>query len=165
MRHHLRKVFFLLIFAAWSGGAWAAGIDSLFATTLEGSDDRPLNIGDYRGKPLIVNFWARWCAPCRTEIPELAKLHDEYGKQGLHVIGIAVEDNPKAVNEFLAAYGVSYRVGVGQKKGIWLMQALGNGGALLPFTLAIDRKGEIVTQKKGAFKQADFDQIADRLLN
>ncbi|MCK9529877.1 MAG: TlpA family protein disulfide reductase [Gammaproteobacteria bacterium] len=155
----------LVALAVGSGGAWAADANALFATKLTATDDGELSLADYQGKPLIVNFWARWCAPCRTELPELAKLHDEYGAQGLQVVGIAVEDNTPAVREFLAAYGVHYPVGLGQKKGIWLMQGLGNTSALLPFTLAIDRKGEIVMQKLGAFKQADFDQIADRLLN
>lgn len=161
----LARAMLLAALAFASGGAWAADLDALFATKLTGTDDRELSLADYRGKPLIVNFWARWCAPCREELPELAKLQDEYGGQGLQVVGIAVEDNTLAVREFLAAYGVGFPVGVGQKKGIWLMQGLGNGSALLPFTLAIDRKGEIVMQKLGAFKQADFDQIADRLLN
>ncbi|MGE0080557.1 MAG: TlpA family protein disulfide reductase [Thiohalomonadaceae bacterium] len=149
--------------AAWAG-AVSAATDALFATTLDGSDDKPVALADYRGKPLIVNFWARWCAPCRTEIPELIQLQDDYGAQGLNVVGIAIEDNPAAVREFLKAYGVTYPVGVGQKKGIWLMQGLGNGGAMLPFTLAIDRQGEIVMRKLGAFKKADFEQVADKLL-
>lgn len=150
--------------AVWTSGVSAAGMEALFATTLAGSDSQPVTLEDYRGKPLIVNFWARWCAPCRTEIPELIKLQDGYGKQGLHVVGIAIEDDAAAVKEFLTAYGVTYPVGVGQKKGIWLMQGLGNAKALLPFTLAIDRQGEIVMRKLGPFKNADFEQVADKLL-
>jgi len=150
-------------FTAWAGVASAA-TDALFAATLNGSDDKPVALETYRGKPLLVNFWARWCAPCRKEIPELVQLQSDYGNQGLNVVGIAIEDDTTAVREFLKAYSVTYPVGVNQKKGIWLMQGLGNDGALLPFTLAIDRKGEIVMRKIGAFKKTDFEQVADKLL-
>ena len=149
---------------AFGGGASAAGVDSLFATMLVGPDNEPVRLEDYRGKPLIVNFWARWCAPCRTEIPELVELQAAFGERGLRVVGIAIEEDAAAVKEFLAAHGVKYRVGLGREKGIWLMQALGNARALLPFTLLIDRDGEIVLRKLGTFKKEDFDQVADRLL-
>ncbi|THF61049.1 TlpA family protein disulfide reductase [Pseudothauera rhizosphaerae] len=150
--------------AVFGTGAYAAGTDSLFAATLVGTDGKPAELAHYRGKPLLVNFWARWCGPCRTEMPELAALQKEYGPQGLTVLGIAVEDDPVAVREFLAAYGVDYPVALGRSKGIWLMQALGNGKAGLPFTLAIDRKGEIVVRKLGVFGKDDFESIAGRLL-
>ncbi len=155
---------FLVVLALFSGTVAAGGADTLFAASLAGLDGKDVNLNDYRGKPLIVNFWARWCAPCRTEIPELVQLQNEFGKRGLNVVGVGVEDDPVAAKEFLAAYGVNYTIGLSKKKGVWLMQALGNAQALLPYTLVIGRDGEIVVSKLGPFKKEDFEKIAEQLL-
>ena len=71
----VRRIFLLLLLL--SAGAHAASSDALFAAKHSGSDDKPVALESFRGKPLIVNFWARWCAPCRVEIPELAKTQDK----------------------------------------------------------------------------------------
>lgn len=149
---------------AIAAGASAADSETLFAATLTQPDGRPLALADYRGKPLLVNFWARWCGPCRNEIPELVELGKAQAGRGLVVLGIGVEDDGAAVADFLKAYAVDYPVGLGRDKGIWLLQALGNSAAALPFTLAIDRRGEIVMRKLGPFTRDDFAQIAERLL-
>ena len=153
-----------LIWLVSSSLASAAGSDSLFAASLTGTDGKPVALEQYRGKPLIVNFWARWCGPCRVEIPELAKAHDKYGKQGLVVLGIGLEDEPEPVRDFMKAYEMHYPVLLAKDKGIWLMQALGNSRAGLPFTVAIDRKGEIVVRKLGVMKAADIDAAAAAVL-
>ena len=147
----------------WLGAttlAHAAGSDSLFAATLTDLDNKPAALEQYRGKPLIVNFWARWCGPCRVEIPELGKAHEKYRKQGLVVLGIGLEDQPEAVRDFMKAYEMQYPVLLAKDKGIWLMQALGNARAGLPFTVAINRKGEIVVRKLGVMKAEDIDAAA-----
>ena len=110
----------------------------LFAATLSDLDDKPVALSRYKGKPLVVNFWARWCPPCRKEISELVKLQSEFGGRGLTVLGIAVEEDPAAVKEFAMAYDVNYPLVVDKKKAIWLMQTLGNGSTGLPFTLLLD---------------------------
>jgi thiol-disulfide isomerase/thioredoxin len=142
--------------------AQAAGAESLFATTLSGVDDKPAAMSRYQGMPLIVNFWARWCAPCRTEIPELAKVQGKFQKQGLVVLGIGLEDQSDAVRDFMKAYEMNYPVVLAKDnaKRIWLMQALGNTQAGLPFTIAINRQGEIVMRKLGVMKAADIEAAA-----
>ncbi|WP_367646250.1 TlpA family protein disulfide reductase [Azonexus fungiphilus] len=144
--------------------AGATDTTPLFAATLTGTDGQPVDLGKFRGKPLIVNFWARWCPPCRKEIPELVKLQGEFGGRGLVVLGIAVEDDPAAVKEFANAYDVNYPVVVDKKKALWLMQTLGNASTGLPFTLLIDRSGAIVQRKMGQFTRQDFDAAAPALL-
>lgn len=148
--------------------AHAAGVEALFATTLVGADGKPMELAAYKGKPLIVNFWARWCGPCRSEIPELQKAYDKYRKQGLVVLGIGLENSPEAVRDFMKAYEMSYPVGltntVNDTKGIWLMQTLGNERAGLPFTIVIDRKGEIISRKLGLMKAEDIEAAASALL-
>jgi thiol-disulfide isomerase/thioredoxin len=151
-----------------SGLAQASGSEALFATTLTAPDGKPMDLAAYKGKPMIVNFWARWCGPCRTEIPELQKAHEKYRKQGLVVLGIGLENSPEAVRDFMKAYEMSYPVGLANgasdTKGIWLMQTLGNPRAGLPFTLTVDRKGEIVMRKMGVMKAEDIEAAAQTVL-
>jgi thiol-disulfide isomerase/thioredoxin len=147
-----------------NGLAHAAGSDALFASRLASSDDKPVALEAWRGKPLIVNFWARWCAPCRVEIPELALTQEKYRKRGLVVLGIGLEDKAESVRDFMKAYEMNYTVLLAKSSGIELMQALGNTRAGLPFTVAIGRRGEIVATKLGAMNRAELDAAAEAAL-
>ena len=135
----------------------------LFAATLNDLDDKPVALERYRGKPLIVNFWARWCGPCRVEIPELIAIRKEH-KGKLEVLGIGIEDKADAAKEFAKAYEMDYPVFVARDKGIPLMQALGNTKGGLPFTIVIDRNGQVVQKKMGIMKKADLDAAAELAL-
>ena len=147
-----------------AGVAHAANADPLFAVTLSGTDDKPVALESFRGKPMIVNFWARWCGPCRVEIPELIRIHDKQAKKGLVVIGIGLEDKAESVRDFMKAYEMNYPVLLAKEKGIELMQALGNSKAGLPFTIAINRKGEIVASKLGPISKAELDSASELVL-
>ncbi|MDS4016218.1 MAG: TlpA disulfide reductase family protein [Candidatus Accumulibacter sp.] len=123
-------------------------------------DGRPLVLATLHGRPLLVNFWARWCQPCRKEIPGLAAVQARYRSSGLEVVGIAVEDaeNREALRDFAEAYDMSYISLIGGlQPGIDLMRALGNDKGGLPFTLAIDRRGSIRSSKLGAMTDADIE--------
>jgi thiol-disulfide isomerase/thioredoxin len=157
-------ILFAVLGLGFSAAAGATDSAQLFAATLTGVDGQPVNLDKFRGKPLIVNFWARWCPPCRKEIPELVKLQSEFGGRGLTVLGIAVEEDPAAVKEFAMAYDVNYPLVVDKKKAIWLMQTLGNGSTGLPFTLLLDSQGNIVQRKMGLFTRQDFDAAIPLLL-
>ena len=135
----------------------------LFAATLNDLDDKPVALEGYRGKPLIVNFWARWCGPCRVEIPELIAIR-RANKGKLEVLGIGIEDKADAAKEFAKAYEMDYPVFVARDKGIPLMQALGNTKGGLPFTIVIDRNGQVVQKKMGIMKKADLDDAAELAL-
>jgi peroxiredoxin len=126
--------------------------DTLFATTLSNLQDKPQALAKWQGKPLIVNFWARWCPPCRTEIPEFVKLHHDFQSRGLVVIGIGIEDQAESVRDFAKAYDMEYPLLLGKDKGMELMRSLGNVKLGLPFTVAIDRTGKIVATKTGGIK-------------
>ncbi len=134
----------------------------LFAATLNDLDDKPVALERYKGKPLIVNFWARWCGPCRAEIPELIKYRAAH-KGKVEVLGIGIEDKAEPAKEFAKAYDMDYPVFVAKEQGIPLMQALGNTKAGLPYTLFIDRHGQIVQRKMGIVKKPDFDAAQEAL--
>ncbi len=135
-----------------------------FAVSLPDQSGKNVALADYRGKPLIVNFWARWCVPCREEIPELRDIAQKHGAKGLTVIGIGLEDNVPNVQDFIKAYEMDYPLLFAQSQGIELMKALGNTKAGLPFTLAIDREGRILMRKLGKVSRTDLDIAAAALL-
>ncbi|MBI5784801.1 MAG: TlpA family protein disulfide reductase [Rhodocyclales bacterium] len=136
----------------------------LFAATLVDTQDKPVALEKYRGRPLVVNFWARWCGPCRTEIPLLIKLREDYRQRGLEVLGIAIEDKTEAVRDFAKAYEMDYPVLLAKDQGLPLMQALGNSKQGLPFTVAIDAKGKLVLIKMGGITGAELTAAADAAL-
>ena len=171
----MRKLLPALVFALFStltlGPAFVSTVAAedlpssapLFAATLSDLDDKPVALERYRGKPLIVNFWARWCGPCRVEIPELIAIRQAH-KGKLEVLGIGIEDKADAAKEFARAYEMNYPVFVAREKGIPLMQALGNTKGGLPFTIVIDRNGQVVQKKMGIMKKADLDAAAELAL-
>ena len=162
----MKKQFACLVLVALSRFAYADNLPAsgpLYAATLSDLDDKPVALERYKGKPLVVNFWARWCAPCRTEIPELIKFRAAH-KDKIEVLGIGIEDKADAVKEFTKTYNIDYPVFLAKEKGIPLMQALGNNIGGLPFTLFIDRNGQVIEKKVGMIKKADLDAVAPLLL-
>src|SRR6476469_5652440 len=77
---------------------------------------RALNLSDYRGRVVLINFWATWCPPCRTEIPDLIKMQSEYRQQGLRIIGVTYPpEKISNVRRFMRRMGVNYKIAVGTK--------------------------------------------------
>lgn len=162
----MSKLFAIFVFALFSGATVAEEQPSsvpLFAATLNDLDDKPVALERYKGKPLVVNFWARWCGPCRAEIPELIKFRADH-KGKVEVLGIGIEDKAEPAKEFAKAYDMDYPVFVAKAQGIPLMQALGNTRGGLPYTLFIDRNGQVVQKKMGLIKKADLEAVQDALL-
>lgn len=113
---------------------------------------KPLHLADYRGKLVLLNFWASWCGPCLEEMPRLSALQRNYGAAGLQVIGVSMDDEAAPVKRLLAKRPVDYPIGLGDEK-------LGEryGGILgLPQSFLIDRHGLILARYKG---EADLSQI------
>jgi thiol-disulfide isomerase/thioredoxin len=145
----------------------ATEVDSLFSASFIDPSGKPVELSSYRGKPLIVNFWARWCGPCRKEIPQLTKIQDSYREKGIVVLGIALEeaDAREAVADFAKAYDVNYPIVLGDnRKTLWLMQILGNSRGGLPFTVVIDAKGKLLSRKLGEITASELTEAAKSLL-
>lgn len=143
---------------------WAADAAALFSAPLSALDGKPATLVAYRGKPLIVNFWARWCPPCRDELPEVKAVADQYRAQGLTVLGIAIEDDSANARDFLKAYGIDYPNYFAGARGTELLKALGNDKAGLPFTLFVDRQGLIIGHKLGRISRGELEAAANALL-
>lgn len=161
------RIFFAALLLSFSLFAHAQEPQSaglFFAVSLPDQSGKSIALADYRGKPLIVNFWARWCVPCRDEIPELREVAKQYSAKGLTVLGIGLEDNIPNVQDFIKAYEMDYPLLFAQAQGIELMKTLGNHKAGLPFTVFIDRKGMIVGHKLGRISRSQLDAAAAALL-
>lgn len=160
----MRQVIAALALVALAGLAHAReDMDTtpLFGATLSDLNDRPAALSALKGKALIVNFWARWCSPCRTEIPLLSGIQRR--NPGVKVIGIAIEDQAEAVKEFSRAYEIPYALYLAKDQGIDLLRAMGDEQAGLPYTLGIDRAGKVVFRKLGPLTPADMKAALARL--
>jgi thiol-disulfide isomerase/thioredoxin len=115
--------------------------------TLPGLDGRLHRLSDWKGRPLLINFWATWCEPCRREIPLLESIHRENALNGLEIVGIAL-DHRDAVQEFARKLGMNYPVLVGENGGLEAVEAFGMD-TVLPFSVFADAQGHIVTLKVG----------------
>lgn len=110
----------------------------------------------FKGRPLLINFWATWCPPCVKELPELDRFQHEFAGKNWQVLGLAI-DGPTPVKQFLAKVKVGYEVGLAGFGGTELAQALGNEAGGLPFSVIIDAQGHVVHRKIGA---THFDELA-----
>ena len=113
---------------------------ALFGVALPDAEGREQSLGQWKGKVLVVNFWATWCGPCREEMPEFVKAQREFGGRGLQFVGIAI-DEPAKVKEFAAELGLNYPALIGGFGGVELSKTQGNRLGALPFTIIIDRAG------------------------
>lgn len=114
-----------------------------FATTLQDEMNNSQALSQYKGKVLVVNFWATWCPPCREEMPELSALHEAFSSQNVMVLGVAI-DEIALVKSFSEETPVSYPLLVAEDEGMALSAQLGNDKGVLPYTIIIDANGSVV---------------------
>jgi thiol-disulfide isomerase/thioredoxin len=121
---------------------------------------QPLDLPNYRGKVVLLDFWATWCTPCRGEIPHFVDFQDKYREQGLQVIGISMDDGPKPVREFYQQFKMNYPVALENEK-----VADAYGGVLgLPITFLISRDGHVAAKYVGEVQMPTLEQGIESLL-
>lgn len=121
---------------------------------LETLDGRKVRLSDFRGKAVLLNFWATWCHPCRIEMPWLIEFQKKYRAQGVEVVGIAMEDTDKKdIERFLKEMGVNYLILVGSEN----VGELYGGVMGLPTTFYIGRDGTIVEQHAGLISKSEIE--------
>ena len=128
---------------------------------LPGNDGIVHRLSDWKGRPLVVNFWATWCEPCRREIPLLKSLRREHASDRLEIVGIAV-DYPAEVHKYAATHGIDYPVLVGDEGGLAAVSAFGMD-TVLPFSVFADRRGRVVTLKVGELHPDEAELILSRV--
>lgn len=140
-----------------------AGAEAFFNAALADVTGAAQQGEQWRGKVIVANFWATWCAPCREEIPELIDTYADYRDRGVVVVGIAVDEVDK-VATFSKEFGINYPVVVGEFDAFTLAEAMGNPQGALPFTAIIDRGGNIVNTHLGRIKKKQIEEIIKDLL-
>ncbi len=130
---------------------------ALWQAEFEQPDGRPLSLAAFRGKPLVLNFWATWCPPCVKEIPLLVEFYRQQSSNGWQMIGLAI-DQPTPVKRFMQELNMPYAVGLAGLNGTELMKILGNDRGGLPFTLVLDAKEGILQRKLGELHAGDLGE-------
>jgi thiol-disulfide isomerase/thioredoxin len=127
-------------------------------------DGRERAISEWRGRVVVLNFWATWCPPCREEIPLFIDLQKRHGPEGLQFLGVAI-DQPQEVKRYVVDIGMNYPTLIGGDSALDLMQGYGNRSGSLPYSVIIDQDGSIVARKIGAFKRAELESLLSPLLS
>ncbi|MBI1796771.1 MAG: TlpA family protein disulfide reductase [Candidatus Eisenbacteria bacterium] len=131
------------------GPLHAAGADpdrAAPAFAVRGLDGRPFRLADHRGQPIVLDFWATWCGPCRAEMPHLDALQKRYAREGLVILGLSVDERAVLdVRRFADSLGVAFRMAMADEK------LLDRYGPIrqIPTTFFINRRGEIVRRTVG----------------
>jgi thiol-disulfide isomerase/thioredoxin len=146
--------------AAGVGGyLWRSGAERtyepLWSMRFPTPDGGELVMADKRGRPLLLNFWATWCAPCIKEMPELDRFARDFEGRGWQVVGLAI-DGPTPVREFLRQRPVGFPIGLAGFEGTDLTRELGNAQGALPFTAVFDSRGRLAHEKLG---QTSYDEL------
>jgi len=123
-------------------------------------DGKRLDLADYKGKVVVLDFWATWCGPCREEIPGFTVLQEKYANQGFSVIGISMDDEPGPVVQFYKEFRMNYPVAVGNQR----IGELYGGIFGLPTTFLIGRDGRIYAKHTGGINPAIIEGEVQQLL-
>lgn len=125
-------------------------------------DGRSLRLSDLKNKPVIIDFWATWCGPCRASMPHLNEMHERYGAKGLSVIGMSVDEAGSApVKKFATKLGVKFTIAMANDE---VLDAYGPIRSI-PTTFFINRKGDIVRRVVGYIDKETMDGYVKEIVN
>ena len=129
--------------------------EAFWKLTFDTPDGQPLAMRSFRGKPLLLNFWATWCPPCIEELPLLNSFYAANKTRNWQVLGLAV-DQPSAVRKWLQAKPLDFAVGMAGLDGTALSKSLGNKAGALPFTAVFGPTGQLLHRKTGKVSPEDL---------
>lgn len=136
---------------------------SFFSAKLPNENNVIQDLSQYKGKIVVLNFWATWCPPCREEMPELSELHTKYKNNNVVVLGVAI-DELALVKEFAKATPVSYPLFAAENEGMDLANNLGNDKGVLPYTVIINAEGATVNTYFGRINKTLLETALRPLL-
>ena len=158
--------YFVHLWRIGAAGQMPAG-DAAAAAILDGPlqtlDGAPQNLSRFRGRILVINYWATWCAPCREEIPLFVRLQQEYDAKGVQFVGIAI-DQPDKVRDFAREFRINYPLLIAGMDAMELSRKAGNRAGVLPYTLVLSRQGNIAASLVGGITETRMRAQLDPLL-
>jgi thiol-disulfide isomerase/thioredoxin len=137
--------------------------EGLMLTSLSDLSGKSQTMSQWRGKVLVVNFWATWCAPCREEIPALMSVERIYASNGVQFVGIGI-DSVSKIRDYAEEMRIDYVLLVGGTETLGVMKDLGNRAEVLPFTVVLDRAGKVVYAHAGALTEALLGAVLTAML-
>jgi thiol-disulfide isomerase/thioredoxin len=157
----VRRIFIMVLLTVLPSLSFGQTIQKATSLVLKDIQGRKLRLSDYKGKVVLINFWATWCPPCRAEMPDLIKMQREYRGRGLQVIGVTYPpQTEREVRRFIRKLRVNYPIALGTKE----TKALFDQGETLPVTVVIDREGNFRDLIEGILLSEEFDQKIKPLL-
>ncbi len=133
--------------------------EAFWSRRFAGIDGQELDVARWRGKPLLLNFWATWCPPCVKELPEINQFHGEAKAKGWQVLGLAV-DQAEPVRAFLKKTPLDFPIALAGPQGLALVRDLGNPAGGLPFSVVFNEQGEISWRRMGVSRLEELRQLA-----
>ena len=137
--------------------------DKFYGSSFKDLKDQVQSFDRFKGKVVVMYFWATWCVPCRIETPNLVKLDKQYKGKDVVVVGLAL-DNGDKVREFVKDNNVTYPVFYGGREAVQLGKAMGNDGGAIPFTVVIDKNGRLIQTFKGDLPNSELEKIINPLV-
>lgn len=134
-------------------------LEAIWAAKFDDLGGKPFALADLKGRPLVLNFWATWCGPCKEEMPDFQRLAASDLGKSVKIVGIGI-DNSANMQAFAQQMGISYTLLAGGPGGLDLLKTLGNSVGGLPFTLVIDAHGKVVLKKLGRVSADELQKAA-----
>lgn len=157
----LCALIFILIIASSCGDTPKGPVSGIRLPDIEG---RMTSLSDYKGRVVLLNFWATWCPPCQDEIPDFIKLQEELGPKGLTIVGISVDsDDVSEVRNYSRQLRINYPILYAGEKVEESVEAVG-GFRGIPTSFVIDREGKIVKKISGIVPKAMWEKVLSNFL-
>ncbi len=139
------------------------GADKIYSASFADLAGKKQALSNWRGKILIINFWATWCPPCRQEIPDFVEVYKKYQDKDVVIVGIALDERDP-VAAFAQEYGITYPMLIGGEEGYDFAAQLGNSTSGIPFTVVLDRTGHVTYVAVGAMRRAELEKQIAKML-